>query len=218
MPLILIAGPSCGRRRSTLNGGLAFEHERRVPVAPSQTEQVPRVRQLVVDLEKIAVGVVEVDALLAHVLGILLDDLESEDRGVKLAGSLDVRHPQGHVAQPLESYHRPNYIRPGERVKRRRAADAALAMLWRQATTEVTDEVRIALRESRSLRERRGGGDPGAGRRGRRVRLDLDRRARRGATPVPVPLSILAERSHGLGARGLPGSGSADLAGVHRLD
>src|SRR2546427_6940068 len=47
---------------------LPREHQRLVPIVAAPEEQLARVRHLVVDLEAIAVGVVEVDAPLAHVI------------------------------------------------------------------------------------------------------------------------------------------------------
>src|SRR5206468_4844350 len=75
------------------------------------------------------------------------------------------------------------------------------------------DEVRTAIREPGSLQQWGGRGGAGPGRRGRRVRLDLDGGARGGPAGVSVPLSVLSDRSDGLGPRGLSHPGSSDLAG-----
>src|SRR5262245_63574900 len=47
---------------------LSLERERRVPIAATALEHLSGSRQLVVDLEQIAVRIVEVEALLAHVV------------------------------------------------------------------------------------------------------------------------------------------------------
>src|SRR5215813_5450912 len=57
---------ACGRW--TQNTGLSVQGQRGVPVLAASSEDGQRVRKLVVDLEHVAVGVVEVDALLADVV------------------------------------------------------------------------------------------------------------------------------------------------------
>src|SRR5206468_3596464 len=61
------ANPNSEGGRSGLRDP-SFEHQRLVPIVTPLTEQFGRVRQLVVDLQVVAVGIVKIDALLTHVV------------------------------------------------------------------------------------------------------------------------------------------------------
>src|SRR5262245_29556556 len=203
--------PVHGLRRRPGRGsdrGTLFEDQGLVSVVAPLAEELRRVRQLVVDLEVVPVGVVKIDALLAHVvdgaddrdpvllqgevrvrqrglapyvegdvmdahaaryharrrlgildgeevhgvalplerhedaavLGVLLHNLEAENRRVEGPRPLHVAHAQRHMADPVESNHRPLLFLPlvtlAESVPRAECSEASGAPVRGQATPD----------------------------------------------------------------------------------